>query len=522
MGYLNSTIDETGSGTGASGPPGPQGPPGPKGKTALYGPPGSQGPTGPDGAHGPTGPQGPPGAEGPAGDYGQTGSKGDRGEKGDKGDRGEKGDKGDPGPRGLEGPRGTQGLRGPQGLQGPQGPTGTGGDPTFLATKLDKNVDINMQGKYGILGLKSNLYPVQGDLDKAISYADQRKIFLSKKEGGKMENAINMNDNTIYNVRDPEPRGVDQATNKRYVDTQLTTKLDKVADIDMKNHSITNLDLPSNPRHATCVEYVNYRINTEAPKYVKVDGNSAMAGNFNLNDKKIINLNTDDKDIKSAANVDYVSNKVNTAKGDVTVVLKNYFVTKKNESHITSSTNKKDASRYLMENADESSSENNIRVTGIVDFPGSPHTINKKSIQLHNGKNAQNNYFSRIGFNMFKLPEGEYTLAIEFFPPSTTNLSVSVVSTSLNINQHATKLFVNYSRSIVHLHKWSITPPEYIYIDMHCQGTASSPTQGIGYMIVYGVKGSQNDVDSSVYDTAYVIENGKMVMQTDYPQFFLL
>ena len=113
---------------------------------------------------------------------------------------------------------------------------------------------------------------------------------------------------------------------------------------------------------------------------------------------------------------------------------------------------------------------------------------------------------------MFKLPEGEYT---EFFPPSTKNLSVSVVSTSLNINQQATKLFVNYSRSIVHLHKWSVTPPEYIYIYMHCQGTASSPTQGIGYMIVYGVKGSQNDVDSSVYDTAYVIENGKMVMQTD-------
>ena len=96
---------------------------------------------------------------------------------------------------------------------------------------------------------------------------------------------------------------------------------------------------------------------------------------------------------------------------------------------------------------------------------------------------------------MFKLPEGEYTLAIEFFPPSTTNLSVSVVSTSLNINQQATKLFVNYSRSIVHLHKWSITPPESIYIDMHCQSAASSPTQGIGYMIVYGVKGSRNDVE---------------------------
>ena len=132
------------------------------------------------------------------------------------------------------------------------------------------------------------------------------------------------------------------------------------------------------------------------------------------------------------------------------------------------------------------------------------------------GKDAQNEYSSRIGFNMFRLPEGEYTLAIEFFPPSTTDLSVSVVFTSLNIGQQATKLFVNYSRSIIHLHKWSITQPEYIYIDMHCQGTASSSTQGLGYMFVYGVKGSQSNVDSDVYDMAYVVENGKMMMETDF------
>ena len=139
-----------------------------------------------------------------------------------------------------------------------------------------------------------------------------------------------------------------------------------------------------------------------------------MTANLDLNDKEIINLKTDDKNIKSAANVGYVRNKVNTAKGDVTVGLKSYIDTKITESHITSSTNKQDVFRYLMENAGESSSENNIRVTGIVGFSGSPHTVNKKAYSFTAGKNAQNNYSSRIGFNMFKLSEGEYTLAIEF------------------------------------------------------------------------------------------------------------
>ena len=377
-----------------------------------------------------------------------------------------------------------------------------------------KFVAISGDTMTGSLIVPKDNYPVHGDLNKVISYESQREIFLSKKEGGRMEQPINMNNNFITNVKDPTQ--ADQATNKKYVENQLEKKLDKGSDIDMKNNSIINLDLPSNQRDAACVEFVNNRIDDMTQKkFLKVDGTNNMTGNLNLNEKTIINLNTDDKDIKSAANVGYVSSKVNTAKGDVTVGLKTYFDTKIKESHITSSTNKKDVFRYLMENADESSSENNIIVDGIVDFSGSLHNVNKKAYKFKMGKDAQNEYSSRIGFNMFKLPEGEYTLAIEVFPPSTTNLSVSVVSTSLNIGQQSTKLFVNYSRSIVHLHKWSITPPEYIYIDMHCQGTASSSTQGVGYLIVYGVKGSQSNVDSDVYDTAYVVENGKMVMQTD-------
>ena len=115
---------------------------------------------------------------------------------------------------------------------------------------------------------------------------------------------------------------------------------------------------------------------------------------------------------------------------------------------------------------------------------------------------------------MFKLPDGEYTLAIEFFPPTMDEVSVSVVSASLNIGQQSTKLFPKYSRSIVHMHKYEITPPEDIYIDMECQGTEKSPAQGVGHLIVYGIEGKQNDVDSDVFDALYVLEKGEMVMQT--------
>ena len=145
-----------------------------------------------------------------------------------------------------------------------------------------------MQNKFEILRLKSNPYPIHGDLSKVINYQDTRNIFLSKKEGGKMAASIDMNNNSLFNVKDPEQ--VDQATNKKYVDNQLVKKLDKPADIDMKNNLIINLDLPSNPRDAACVEFGNYRIDDMTPKkFLKVDGTDSMTGDLNLNNNKIVN-----------------------------------------------------------------------------------------------------------------------------------------------------------------------------------------------------------------------------------------
>ena len=44
----------------------------------------------------------------------------------------------------------------------------------------------------GSLVVPKDNYPVQGNLNKVISYESQREIFLSKKEGGRMEQHIDM------------------------------------------------------------------------------------------------------------------------------------------------------------------------------------------------------------------------------------------------------------------------------------------------------------------------------------------
>ena len=321
-----------------------------------------------------------------------------------------------------------------------------------------------------------------------------------------MEASIDMNNNTIYNVKDPVQ--ADQATNKKYVDNQLAKKLDKGADIDMKNKSIINLNLPSNQRDAACVEFVNYKITETQKEYLKNDGTKSMTGNLNLNNNKIINLQTDYRDSKSAVNVELMENEITTMKDIVTQKI--------HASQIINSGQKRDAFRYLMEDTDESSSENNIEVLGISDFPESPHQINKKAYQLKLlfEKGSLNQYQSRLGFNLYKLPEGYYTLVVEWFPPEMNELSVTPQATTISISNYATKTFEKYTKTVINFHRWGSSPPQFLYLDLH--GTVSNPSfLTIGHLIVYGVKETISNVDPCVYDTAFVIENGKMVMQTD-------
>ena len=322
-----------------------------------------------------------------------------------------------------------------------------------------------------------------------------------------MEASIDMNNNTIYNVKDPTQ--ADQATNKKYVNNQLEKKLDKGSDIDMKNKSIINLDLPSNQRDAACVEFVNNRIDDMTQKkFLKVDGTNNMTGNLNLNNNKIINLQTDYRNSKSAVNVDFVQEEIKD--------LRNLVTQKIRESQINNSGQKRDAFRYLMEDTDESSGENNIEVLGIVDFPNSPHQINKKAYQLKLlfEKSSPFQYRSRLGFNLYKLPVGYYTMVVEWFPPEMNEISVTAQGTTISISDETTKTFEKYTKTVIHFHRWGSSPPQFIYLDLH--GTVSKQSfLTIGHLIVYGVKETISNVDPSVYDTAFVIENGKMVMQTD-------
>ena len=374
--------------------------------------------------------------------------------------------------------------------------------PSADTTQFVKKTGATMSGD---LILQPQPYPVHGNTNKAISYNTARNIFLSKKEGGSMLQSLDMNNHFITNIKDPV--NSDHGVNKKYVDNQLAKKLDKGTTIDMKDNTITNVKFPVNQKDVATVEYITQRITNSQKNYLKLDGTTSMSGDLNLNNNKIINLQTDSKNSKSAVNVELMENEITD--------LRNLVTQKIHESQIINSGQKKDAFRYLMENDDESSSESNIQVLGIVNFSNSPHQINKKAYQLKLlfQKSSPNQYQSRLGFNLYKLPVGYYTFVVEWFPPEMSELSVAVQGTTISISNYATKTFGNYTKTVVNFHRWGSSPPQFIYLDL--QGTVTFPSLlTIGHLIVYGVKETISNVDPSVYDTAFAIENGKMVMET--------
>ena len=335
--------------------------------------------------------------------------------------------------------------------------------PTHEVTK-----NIDLKELFNVVKSKQRtLNELKTHYDSLVSFEEVKENFLSRREEFPMETQLDMNHNSITNLKDPQFGG--EAATKTYVDVIFSTIVSSTA-------------------------------SSYAAKLYLSGGK--MTGSIDMNQNKIINLPkpTEEND---AVNMDYLDKKIDGLKRKIA------------KNTITATSHPKDEFRYLMEDPLQSSSELNIVVTGIVDFQ-SPHKINKKAYALKIDKRSSDNMFlGRIGFNMFKIPEGEYTICVEFFPGKMDGVNVNAVSTSLNVNQQATKVFVNYSRSIIHMHKWRISPPEYLMLDLKWQGKAGDASPGDAHLIIYGVKEFQPDVESAVFDSPFAIENGVMVMETD-------
>ena len=193
---------------------------------------------------------------------------------------------------------------------------------------------------------------------------------------------------------------------------------------------------------------------------------------------------------------------------------KKYFDDKLEQSHLVSS-HKTNEFKYLTD-TDESSSEYNITVYGIAPFNQSPHQ-NKKAYDIILIKDSgSNDYRSRIGFNIYTLAIGTYTIVFEFYPPEMTNIQLSCTASEAYIHKAVQRDFTAYSKLLVQFNNNSKQTPNYIYLTMHGTATAT-PVQC--HLVVYGVKDWSDSVYPGVYDgldnVMFEYKNGDMEMKVN-------
>lgn len=333
---------------------------------------------------------------------------------------------------------------------------GTNNEQTF--NSIINIPDFN-QGNSNTSNVMNKKYIDAQDMTKADKkYADD--TFLSKKTGGIMDNIIQFNQSNPENQRQihylGNPQYNSSAASKSYVDSavQNILKDDEVMDLDGKNAMKANLDM----------------------------------GCYN-----IINLKNPNNDV-DAANKLYVDTSLVTSVGR-----ENVF------------------NNIMTNSASQLTEEKNIKFGNLIDHPNPHHKINKKVLDTKLIFDSSHGYYSsRLGINMYPIAINKYTIAFEMYFPTEIDhdsVDISFASSIDTVNKVTTRVFNGYSRTIAQINKYQQQNNNYLHVNivLKMKSGHSYVPQLQTYIVIYGIKSYESNIDPSVYDQIYYIAHDQIV-----------
>ena len=273
--------------------------------------------------------------------------------------------------------------------------------------------------------------------------------------------------------------------------------------LNMNGNQIIRLKEPVSSSDASTKGYTDRMIDNiqkiDTTLFIKKNGSVPMAADLDMDNHKIV-------DLKDPVNDTDASNK-------------KYIDEKLLQSHLLSAT-VFNAFKYLSD-ADESSTESNIVIHGIVDFNNSPHK-NKKAYDIDMVYlPGSQNYNSKLGVNLYPLDVGKYTIVMEYFYPEDLNIIIfsQPSKPSTKIKKQITISESNMKKQLVQFDFTEKANPSY-YLFFTIRGTGTTSTNPEGYIVFYGVKGWDDTVLPEIYDHAlesgmFEYDNGNMKMYRD-------
>ena len=237
-------------------------------------------------------------------------------------------------------------------------------------------------------------------------------------------------------------------------------------------------------------------------------GKSKMLGDLQMNDHRITGLSNLPNADNEAVNKKYVDDNIS-------------------KSNIKPSHTPKNVFQYLMNDVNEWSSEYDIKVENFSDLAESPHSWDKRVLNITPIKNGSN-YRFRLGLQMFPMKTYEtYSLIVELYnrdyktwqrqETSVNGMGMWVISNNTEKFQHSG---VYYTKTLIKFKKTTSSPPIFVYFTVHFDdkggdmNTYPKDFKNQVYIVAYGIVGETDHVNPEVYDAheAFEIDKTKMKM----------
>ena len=373
------------------------------------------------------------------------------------------------------------------------------------------------------------------------------------------------------------------AVTKHQLETEINSKINSspslnnyvkkdspevAADLDMKGFSIKNMKInPISDKSAVSAKYLDGKLNTKADKsdlnnYLKLDGSKQMQGNLQMNNNRITNLPHPQLS-NEAATKDYVTISMNhlpslfldrqgkskmlgdlqmndhritglsnLPNADDEATNKKYVDTHISKSNIKPSHTPKNVFQYLMNDVNEWSTEYDVKVEKFSNLAESPHSWDKRVLNITPIKNGRN-YRFRLGLQMFPMKTNEtYSLIVELYNRdyktwqrqetyvNGTGMWVKSSNTTKFQHRYGSSGDLYYTKTLIKFKKTSSSAPIFVYFTVHFDdkggdmNTYPKDFKNQVYIVAYGIVGETDHVDSEVYDAheAFEIDKTKMKM----------
>ena len=401
----------------------------------------------------------------------------------------------------------------------------------FLKLKGD---DYDLKGKrikntepYGV-----NTFDTNDLVSKAFVLAEISKLptDVLKLDGSRaMTGSLQMGDNAITGIRSSS---ADDAAltvggaNSTYL--PLTGDRGMQGNLDMGGNAIRNIkpfvedDSSQAAQNAQSNDVINFRyfhgqrgqlkreINDVAAAALNRKNPDPMEDSIDMGNHSIIRL----KDPKSsdsfhASNVNYVNKTIS----DNNAVINSLIEDKVSEAEALNIKANRQDNEFSFVMDDDLFKEDDDDITKVRKVDKDYYDINKATYQFKIKYDSAISYYStRLTIDLKSLDLGEYTLAFEMYYGNLVDRNevvVDAVSETLNVSRNNTNTFSDHSRTIINFHKYGNIGIIDLDIDLTLKyrSGATYDVETDIFVVVYGVSGHQNDVDSRIWDRFYYIRD---------------